>query len=164
MTPKSLLRHPRAVSTMSDLTDNEFLEVIDDSLIAKEQVKRVIVCTGKIYYELLEQRIAGNINDVALIRLEQLYPWPEESLASTLAKYTNAKEIVWVQEEPRNMGAWMYFQGMWSGALADFGARFPKLRLTYVGRNICASPAVGSKKLHDQEQKELILRAYQNET
>ncbi len=162
MTPKSLLRHPKAVSDITDFSERGFQEVLDDPSVAPNQVKRIMICSGKIYYDLLEERINRKNNDVALIRLEQLYPWPEELLASILSKYSNAKEIFYVQEEPRNMGAWMHFQGMWGGALANFGARFPKLRLTYVGREICASPAVGSKKLHDKEQKELILRAFQD--
>ena len=164
LTPKSLLRHPRAVSEITELSEGSFKEIFDDSLIAKDKVKRVILCTGKIYYELLEYRIANKLEDVALIRLEQLYPWPEELLAATLSKYTNVKELIWAQEEPRNMGAWMFIQGMWNGGLSNFGERFPKLKLGYAGRGICASPAVGSKKLHDHEQKELILRAFQNET
>jgi 2-oxoglutarate dehydrogenase E1 component len=162
MTPKSLLRHPKAVSDITELTNQGFQEVLDDSTADPSKVKRVMICSGKIYYDLLEERTTRNKNDVALVRLEQLYPWPEEMLASVLSKYKNATEIFWIQEEPRNMGAWMHFQGMWGGALANFGARFPKLRLTYVGREVCASPAVGSKKLHDKEQKEIILRAFQD--
>jgi 2-oxoglutarate dehydrogenase E1 component len=165
MTPKSLLRHPKAVSDISDLSVGGFQEVIDDAHFKDPQtsanVNRIMICSGKIYYDLLEERESRLFHNVALIRLEQLYPWPEHELARIIEKYPNAKEIFYVQEEPRNMGAWMYFQGMWSGALANFGVRFPKLGLTYVGREICASPAVGSKKLHDKEQKEIILRAFQ---
>ena len=162
MTPKSLLRHPKAISDITALSNTGFQEVIDDPTVKPADVKRVMICTGKIYYDLMEERDSRKNKDVALIRLEQLYPFPEELLASTLARYANAREIFYVQEEPRNMGAWIYFQGMWGGALASFGARFPNLRLTYVGREVCASPAVGSKKLHDKEQKEIILRAFQD--
>jgi 2-oxoglutarate dehydrogenase E1 component len=166
MTPKSLLRHPKAVSELSDLTDHSFFEVLDDQHFkdprASSGVKRLMVCSGKIYYELLEEREKRNAHHIALIRLEQLYPWPETMLASVIEKYGNAKEVFFVQEEPRNMGGWMHFQGMWGGALSNFGARFPKLSLTYVGREICASPAVGSKKLHDKEQQEIILKAFQD--
>ncbi len=162
MTPKSLLRHPKAISDLTDLTNKGFQEVIDDSTVEATKVKRVMICSGKIYYDLLEERDTRGKNDVAIVRLEQLYPFPEEMLASALSRYSNAKEVFYVQEEPRNMGAWMHFQGMWGGALANFGARFPKLGLTYVGREVCASPAVGSKKLHDKEQKEIILRAFQD--
>ena len=166
MTPKSLLRHPKAVSELSDLTDQTFNEVLDDPKFQDPRsaagVKRLMICSGKIYYDLLEEREKRNANQNALIRLEQLYPWPEQALATVIEKYPNVKEIFFVQEEPRNMGAWMYFQGMWSGALSNFGTRFPKLGLTYVGREICASPAVGSKKLHDKEQQEIILKAFQD--
>ncbi len=166
MTPKSLLRHPKAVSELSDLTDQTFNEVLDDPKFQDPRsaagVKRLMICSGKIYYDLLEEREKRNANQNALIRLEQLYPWPEQALATVIEKYPNVKEIFFVQEEPRNMGAWIYFQGMWSGALSNFGTRFPKLGLTYVGREICASPAVGSKKLHDKEQQEIILKAFQD--
>ena len=165
MTPKSLLRHPKAVSELRDLSEQSFHEVLDDGRFtdprSASSVKRIMICTGKVYYDLLEEREARKTDNVAIIRLEQLYPWPEKELAQAIEKYPNAKEIFFVQEEPRNMGAWMYFHGMWSGALANFGVRFPKLGLTYVGREICASPAVGSKKLHDKEQKEIILKAFQ---
>ncbi|NDG83491.1 MAG: 2-oxoglutarate dehydrogenase E1 component [Proteobacteria bacterium] len=166
MTPKSLLRHPKAVSELADLTDSYFHEVLDDSLLAGPQaassVKRIMVCSGKIYYELIEEREKRGANHIAILRLEQFYPWPEQQLASIIEKYGHAKELFFVQEEPRNMGAWTFFSGMWSGTLANFGARFPGLSLTYVGREICASPAVGSKKLHDKEQQEIILKAFQD--
>ncbi len=166
MTPKSLLRHPKAVSELSDLTDATFAEVLDDPSFrdprASAGVKRLMICSGKIHYDLLEEREKRNAHHVALIRLEQLYPWPEQALSSVIEKYAGAKEVFFVQEEPRNMGAWTYFNGMWSGGLSNFGARFPKLGLTYVGREVCASPAVGSKKLHDKEQQEIILKAFQD--
>lgn len=166
MTPKSLLRHPKAVSELTDLTERTFQEVIDDSALtdprAASGVKRIMICSGKIYYELLEEREKRGAFQNAILRMEQLYPWPEQELARILERYSGAKEVFFVQEEPRNMGAWMYFQGMWSGALSNFGTRFPKLGLTYVGREICASPAVGSKKLHDKEQQEIILKAFQD--
>ncbi len=165
MTPKSLLRHPKAVSELRDLSTGLFQEVLDDQAYpdvkSAQKVTRLMICSGKIYYDLLEERTTQQSENVALIRMEQLYPWPEQQLARIFEKYSNIKDVFYVQEEPRNMGAWMYFQGMWGGALGNFGARFPKLNLTYVGREICASPAVGSKKLHDKEQKEILLRAFQ---
>lgn len=166
MTPKSLLRHPKAISDISDLSNAGFKEVLEDLNVsdptARGSVKRILLCSGKVYYDLLDEREKKNLSSVAILRLEQLYPWPEAALAKEIAKYTNAKELFYVQEEPRNMGAWMYFQGMWGGALANFGARFPKIALTYVGREACASPAVGSKKLHDKEQQEIIFKAFQD--
>ncbi len=165
MTPKSLLRHPKAVSELQDFSDRGFQEVIDDAYFKNTQtaagVNRIMICSGKIYYDLLEERDTRALQNIALVRLEQFYPWPERELARVLERYPNTKEVFYVQEEPRNMGGWMYFQGMWGGALSNFGVRFPKLGLTYVGREVCASPAVGSKKLHDKEQKEIILRAFQ---
>jgi 2-oxoglutarate dehydrogenase E1 component len=166
MTPKSLLRHPKAISELRDLSDTTFQEVLDDPMArdpaAAAAVKRIMICSGKIYYDLLEEREKQKKSSVALIRIEQLYPWPEAQLAKVLERYGNAKELFYVQEEPRNMGAWSYFSGMWGGALASFGVRFPKLGLTYVGREVCASPAVGSKKIHDKEQQEILLRALQD--
>ncbi|MBS1959920.1 MAG: 2-oxoglutarate dehydrogenase E1 component [Bdellovibrionales bacterium] len=160
MTPKSLLRHPQAVSDLTDLSNGAFQEVIDDPFMKNPtDVKRVMICSGKIYYDLVAEREKQKKTNIAVIRLEQMYPFPETALGNAIERYTNAKEVFYVQEEPRNMGSWMHFQGMWSGALASFGARFPKLSLTYVGREVCASPAVGSKKLHDKEQQEILLRA-----
>ena len=165
MTPKSLLRNPKAVSEITDLSVGGFKEVIDDGYFKDSataaNVNRIMICSGKVYYDLVEERDARLFHNVAIVRLEQLYPWPEQELARIIERYPNAEEVFYVQEEPRNMGAWTYFSGMWGGALSNFGVRFPKLGLTYVGREICASPAVGSKKLHDKEQKEIILRAFQ---
>ena len=157
---------PKAVSDISDLSNGTFKEILEDAQVADpsawKSVNRVLLCSGKIYYDLLEEREKRNLKSVALIRIEQLFPWPEEALAKELSKYSNAKEIFYVQEEPRNMGAWMYLNGMWSGALANFGTRFPKLKLSYIGREACASPAVGSKKLHDKEQQEIIAKSFQD--
>jgi 2-oxoglutarate dehydrogenase E1 component len=167
MTPKSLLRNPKALSTAAELAQGTFQEVIDDPTLinsesARSAVDRIMICSGKIFYELLDERQQRQNTKTAIIRLEQMYPWPEQALAHVIEKYKNATEVFYVQEEPRNMGAWMHFQGMWTGALDHFGARFPKLGLTYVGREICASPAVGSKKLHDFEQKEILTKAFQD--
>ena len=166
MTPKSLLRHPKAVSDLTDLTHSTFKEVLDDAGTSDPEtaksVKRVLLCSGKIYYELLDEREKRNLKSVAIVRMEQFYPWPEAILAKELSKFVNAKEIFYVQEEPRNMGAWMFVQGMWNGGLGNFGTYFPKWNLQYVGREIYASPAVGSKKLHDKEQSEIIAKAFQD--
>lgn len=107
MTPKSLLRHPRAVSTLEDLSEGNFQEIIDD-IVDVKNVERVVLCSGKLYYELLEKREQTQMNSIALIRIEQLYPLHRELLDSILNRYTNKKEIVWAQEEPENMGAWWY--------------------------------------------------------
>ena len=166
MSPKSLLRHPKAVSDITMLSDQTFQEVIDDPRFPDPKqasgVNRILVCVGKIYYDLLEEQEKLNDQGTCIIRLEQIYPWPEQKLSKIFEKYGNAKQVFFVQEEPRNMGAWSFFQGMWGGGLSNFGLRFSKLTLSYVGREICASPAVGSKKLHDKEQREIIVKAFQN--
>lgn len=169
MTPKSLLRHPKAISDLTDLSQNNFQEVLDDPMHSQDRdsgssknVKRIMIVSGKIYYDLLEERENRKSNHIALVRMEQLYPWPGPMLAKVLQRYSNAKELFFVQEEPRNMGAWMYFQGHWMGGLSNFGSQFAHLGLTYVGRDVCASPAVGSKKLHDHEQKQIVMKAFQD--
>ncbi len=102
-----MLRHPLAVSELKDFTDGEFQEVIDDTL-APEKIKRVVFCTGKFYYDLLEERNKNGRNDVALVRLEQLFPLHEEKIEKIIERYEHAEDYVWAQEEPRNMGAWSY--------------------------------------------------------
>jgi 2-oxoglutarate dehydrogenase E1 component len=110
--PKSLLRHKRAVSTIEDFTKQGFQTVIDevDTNIRPENVKRVLFCSGKVYYDLVEARETHNITDIAIVRLEQLYPYPKEAMAQVLARYPNATSRVWVQEEPRNQGAWWFMR------------------------------------------------------
>src|SRR5690606_26059041 len=107
-TPKSLLRHPKVVSKLEDFTSGSFQEVIDDSFAKATAVKRVLFCTGKIYYELLEKQQTDNRSDVALVRVEQIYPIPMDQLRAIKEKYKKAEEFLWVQEEPENMGAWPY--------------------------------------------------------
>ncbi len=148
MTPKSLLRHKQAVSPVEQMTVGHFHDVLDDPA-APDRARRVLLCSGKIYYDLAARRAeVGGQRDVAIIRLEQLYPWPAELLSSVLAKYKTAREWVWVQEESQNMGAWTFV----SPRLADLlGAS-----VQYVGRDASASPATGSKLVHDREQAEIV--------
>lgn len=151
MTPKSLLRHKLAVSPVEEFLSGSFYEVLDDSIVEPGRVKRVVLCSGKVYYDLFEQRIKQESFDTALVRLEQLYPFPEEQLKKIIDRYEKAVEFVWVQEESHNMGAWFFVE--------------PRLRalgylFEYVGRDESASPAVGSKKIHESEQKQLIEAAY----
>ena len=148
MTPKSLLRAKQAVSSISDFVDGRFQEVIDDTVPA-DRVKRVVLGSGKVYYDLLAKREEwGKTQEVAILRLEQLYPWPEKALKAAIGRYRNAREWVWCQEESQNMGAW------------TFAA--PRLReltgndFQYVGRDASASPATGSHTIHDREQQELV--------
>lgn len=159
-TPKSLLRHPLAVSTLEEMIKGHFQEILDDrSLNSKESVTRVILCNGKIYYELFQERENRKIPHMALIRLEQLYPFPEARLQELLRTYPNLQELFWVQEEPQNMGAWSYIYPRLRTLLQKDLSFFPKLleaEPIYVGRPESASPATGSLKIHQEEQREII--------
>jgi 2-oxoglutarate dehydrogenase E1 component len=154
ITPKSLLRHKEAVSTLDDLANGEFQNVIPevDSLDAKK-VRRVVVCSGKVYYELLAYRRQSGIDDVAIIRLEQLYP-TSDAIVNALAPYKDGTPLVWVQDEPWNMGAWYCMNTRLPMLLQK---RFP---LTCVARAESASPATGSHASHDLEQKMLLEAAF----
>ena len=164
MTPKSLLRHKDAVSTLADFSQRGFQEVIDDPRMqdagAAKKIKRVLLCTGKVYYDLSTEREARKRDDVALVRVEQLYPWPAKQLTDVLARYASAKDLAWVQEEPRNMGAWSYVFNTWMGGYDLFQNLVQGRAIRYVGREICSSPAAGSIKLHQVEQKALIDKAF----
>jgi 2-oxoglutarate dehydrogenase E1 component len=151
-TPKSLLRHPKAVSTVQDFTAGGFREVIGETgAVEAERVTRVIFCSGKVYYDLLAARDERNATQVAIARVEQLYPFPEMQLNDILLRYPLTAEVVWVQEEPRNMGAWRYISEQIQPLLAS-----SRRELRYVGRPESASPAGGSGKRHQQEQTELV--------
>ena len=149
-TPKSLLRHPRCVSSISELSKGKFLEVIDDSSADANKIDRVVVCSGKVYYDLLEQKEKDQNTNVALVRLEQLYPFPENQLSELQKKYKNATDWVWLQEEPVNMGAWSYILRMTIG----------KILFRLISRAESASPASGSYKAHEREQKEIVQKAF----
>ena len=144
-TPKKLLRYPSCVSKLEDFTKGYFREVLDDSGVNAKDVKRIALCSGKIYYEMIEQREKEGAKDIAFIRLEQLYPFPYKQLNIILEKYKNAKEFIWVQEESENMGAWRF---------VDYNLR--KLNLHYVGRDEAASPATGFAKRHNAESEEIM--------
>ncbi len=158
-TPKSLLRHKLAVSPLADLAaDSTFQFVIPeiDPIAPPEQVKRVVLCTGKVFYDLLTERRARAIQDVAILRVEQLYPFPEKTLTRLLAPYRNA-EIVWCQEEPENMGAWNFADRRIEAVLR--GIDIKGKRPTYVGREMAASPATGQAKVHAAQQAALVAEA-----
>ncbi|WP_032094184.1 MULTISPECIES: 2-oxoglutarate dehydrogenase E1 component [unclassified Alteromonas] len=151
MSPKSLLRHPLAVSSLEELSEGKFHNVIgeiDD--IDPKDVKRVVMCSGKVYYDLLDQRRKNEQSDVAIVRLEQLYPFPQEECAKIVAQYSHVKDWVWCQEEPQNQGAWYCSQHHFWQAIPE-GAK-----LTYAGREASSSPAVGYVSVHNQQQKALI--------
>jgi 2-oxoglutarate dehydrogenase E1 component len=148
MQPKSLLRLPEASSRLSDLVDGEFRTVIDDQSVSenRDQVKRLVFCTGKMYYDLAQKRAPH----VALVRVEQLYPWPDKEVAAIVDLYPSVEEVVWAQEEPKNMGAWTYVS--------------PRLRVStgtslivrYIGRPERASPAEGYAAAHKAEQERIV--------
>ena len=151
MTPKSLLRHKEAVSTLEELADGTFQSVIGETeKIVAKNVKRVIVCSGKVYYELLAHRRDQDIKDVAIIRLEQQYPFPHDDFKAQLKKFSNAHEIVWCQEEPQNQGAWYRLMAYFRADVK------PEQVLLYAGRAVSASPAVGYLSKHNLQQKELV--------
>lgn len=151
MTPKSLLRHPQCVSKIEEFTKGHFVETIDDAAIQnKKAVKRVLLCTGKIYFELdKERQDRGVKDDVAIVRVEQLYPFPEKQIESILANYSEATEVVWVQEEPSNMGSWAFIRHRLE-ALA--GNR----TVSYCGRRDAGTTAEGYLKVHEKEQKRIV--------
>ncbi len=155
MSPKSLLRHKLATSTLAEFSDLTFRPLIEETtkLVAADKVRKVVLCTGKVYFDLLEAREAKKINDIALIRLEQLYPFPSKELQTELKKYKNA-EVIWCQEEPKNMGAWKFVDDLIENTLIEI--KHKSDRPKYVGRIACASPATGYGSYHAREQKALI--------
>jgi len=151
MTPKSLLRHKLSVSSLDDLTRGTFQNVIDevDEVDAK-QIDRVVFCSGKVYFDLLDSRRSDGLRNVAVIRVEQLYPFPSEEYAAILDKYENAREIVWCQEEPQNQGSWYQIRHRLQAPLG------PKDKLLYAGRAPAAAPATGILKMHAEQQQALV--------
>jgi len=154
MTPKSLLRHKQSVSTMSDLTDGEFQRVIDDvDPIDAGKVRRVVFCSGKVYFDLLERRRTDKLDDVAIVRIEELYPFPIEDYHAVLERYAKAGEIVWCQEEPQNQGAWYQIRHRLQAPLEE------KRTLHYAGREGAAAPATGLFAIHQHQQETLVAAA-----
>lgn len=157
MAPKTLLRHKLAVSSMQEMSDDTtFMPIYADTMAKPNGVKRVILSSGKVYYELYQQRESLELSDVALIRLEQYYPFPEKQLIEILKPYANA-EFIWCQEEPMNMGAWMFLDRRFEYILNKIAAK--QSRFTYAGRPEAASPATGNSKRHEAEQALLVQQA-----
>ena len=152
LTPKSLLRNKEAVSTLDDFSKGEFRTVISetDTKIDLKQVKKIVFCTGRVYYDLLAARRERLLEDTALVRLEQLYPFPHKAFEAELRKYPNAIQMVWCQDEPQNQGAWFYVQHHINEALKE------GQRLVYAGRPASASPAVGYYDKHYAQLKDLL--------
>ncbi|MEZ5492055.1 MAG: 2-oxoglutarate dehydrogenase E1 component [Gammaproteobacteria bacterium] len=154
MSPKSLLRHKEATSTLEEFAEGSFRVILDETDdLNKEEITRVILCSGKVYYELRQARRERNISNIAIIRLEQLYPFPEEDLHSCLTEYVNTKEIFWCQEEPMNQGAWYASQHHMRRVIDQIN---PALVLQYAGREASAAAAAGYHALHVKQQQEFI--------
>lgn len=152
MTPKSMLRHHLAVSNTADFTSGEFQHIIDeiDDNIVPNKVKRLILCTGKLYYDLLQKRREVNIDDVAIVRIEQLYPMNITKLEEIIKKYSNVKKVIWTQEEPKNQGAWSYMLTELLQLIDDHK------KIEYAGRHSAASTSTGSSKIHTYEQNYVV--------
>ncbi len=154
MSPKSLLRHKSAVSTKAELFNGHFQEIIPDmDKTPVNNVTRVVVCGGKVYYDLLQKKRDAGLSNVAIIRVEQLYPFPQKALTECLAGYANANDVVWCQEEPENQGAWYCTQHHLRASLAKHQT------LSYAGRDASASPATGYHSLHVEQQTALVAQA-----
>jgi 2-oxoglutarate dehydrogenase E1 component len=148
MSPKSLLRHPRCVSPIENVTKGGFQELIVDDV--KGKARKVLFCSGKIYYDLLEYKEQNNVTDVVIARVEQLYPIPQDKMLELTAKHNKAT-VCWVQEEPQNMGAWSFI----------LNRMYDKLPMQVIARKNSASPATGFKKVHSQEQKAIVAKAFE---
>jgi 2-oxoglutarate dehydrogenase E1 component len=159
MSPKSLLRHKQAVSTMHELARGHFAPVIGERLLENtRKITRLVLCSGRVYYDLLARRQATELAHVALVRIEQLYPFPWRLLRTELARYPAAREFIWCQEEPRNQGAWYSMRHKFEELIGD------KNKLIYTGREAMSAPAVGYARLHVQQQATLVDKALGLET
>jgi len=151
MTPKSLLRHKLSVSPLEELTRGSFRNVIDEvDDIDATKVTRVVFCAGKVYFDLLESRRTDGLKNVAIVRVEQLYPFPGEEYAAAIRKYSNAREVVWCQEEPQNQGSWYHIRHRLQEPLSKDHA------LLYAGRAPAAAPATGIFSMHTEQQHGLV--------
>lgn len=158
LTPKSLLRHKLAISTLEDLAEGSFQTVIPEiDAQDPKKVERIVLCSGKVYYDLLEKRRAEGRDDIAIVRIEQLYPFPEDDLNEVLAPYTNLKHIVWCQEEPMNQGAWYCSQHHMRRIVGNHNKA---LVLEYAGRDASAAPACGYASMHAEQQEKLLQDAF----
>ena len=154
ISPKSLLRHKESVSSLEELAEGEYQAVIpDNDLPDSSKVKRVVFCSGKIYFELAAARREQGVDDVAIVRLEQLYPFPEDEFAAAIGTYPNLREVVWCQEEPMNQGAWYSMQHRLRRTIL---AQNENLYLAYAGRDAFAAPAVGYASVHTEQQQQLV--------
>jgi 2-oxoglutarate dehydrogenase E1 component len=148
-TPKKLLRYPACVSSVNDFTSGGFREVMDDPKADPASITKIAFCCGKIYYDLAEGKEKAGRTDIAIVRIEQLYPFPAKQIQAIVSKYKNAKDYCWVQEEPENMGAWSFMMRV-----------FGNIRLRYIGRQESATPATGYAKVHAEQQAGIVNRLF----
>jgi 2-oxoglutarate dehydrogenase E1 component len=153
MAPKSLLRHKLAVSTLEELTQGQFHPILGENELDDNAVTRLVLCAGKVYYDLLEARREANLPHVAIARIEQLYPFPESLFKAEIARYPNLKEFVWCQEEPKNQGAWYNSSHHFIECMPE------KISVVYAGREASAAPAVGNFRVHVEQQKAVVKSA-----
>ena len=154
MSPKSLLRHKEAVSSLEELAEGQFQCVIDEvDELDKKKVTRVVMCSGKVYYELRELRRQHELDHIAIVRLEQLYPFPYQEMREVIEQYPKLKEVIWCQEEPRNQGAWYTSRHRMARVISEYN---PKLEIAYAGREPSAAPAAGYMALHLAQQEALL--------
>lgn len=149
-TPKSLLRHPKCVSKIEEFTNGKFQEVIDDATAKAELVEKVVFCNGKVFYDLMDEKIKRNDEKIAILRIEQIFPLPITQLKNIIAKYNNASRYVWVQEEPENMGAWYFIYH-----------NFTEIKLNVIARPASGSPATGSSKFHVLQQRKIVEKTFE---
>lgn len=152
MAPKSLLRHKEAVSDWDAFENDSFQEILDDTQQDPKKIKRIVLCSGKVYYDLVDYRQLNKIQDTAIVRVEQLYPLNDDLLKEIVSRYTATKRIVWCQEESQNMGAWSFIAPRLESLL---GAK-----PVYAGRDASASPAVGTMALHKSELETFLHEAF----
>ena len=160
-TPKFLLRYAKATSRLEELATGAFQEVIGDSHYLGNSIRRILLCSGKVYYDLVNKREELGRRDVAIVRLEQLYPFPMPRLTDILRRYSDAADLFWVQEEPENMGAWSFVEEQMQSIINPGGNGGSMRRnLRYIGRPTAASPAAGSHKVHHDQQMALANEAF----
>jgi 2-oxoglutarate dehydrogenase E1 component len=152
MAPKSLLRHKRVASPLSDLVSGHFSEILDDPTPPAGAARRLVLCSGKVYYDLVEGREQHGVDDVAIVRVEQFYPFNDALLRALVKRYKGAEQVVWAQEETKNRGGWSFM-------LPQLLELVPYRKLRYVGREPSASPATGSARIHREQQAQLVADA-----
>ena len=152
MSPKSLLRHPEVISPISDFSKGGFKEVLDDDYADTKQVKRILFCSGKIYFDLFHEQQKAKRKDVAIVRIEQLFPFPEKQISDIRKKYKNCEKAFWVQEEPENMGGWQFVKPRLEAVIGT--------TLKYVGRKAAASPATGFPMIYRAQQAAISEQAF----